>query len=31
MPNLNRLAVAQRQALSIPGVRAVPTQHRVTR
>jgi hypothetical protein len=31
MPNLNRLAVAQREALSIPGVRAVATQVRSTR
>jgi len=31
MPNLNRLAVAQRQALSIPGVRAISRTVRATR
>jgi hypothetical protein len=31
MPNLNRLAVAQRQALSIPGVKAVSKTVRATR
>ena len=31
MPNLNRLAVAQRQALAIPGVRAVSKTVRATR
>jgi hypothetical protein len=31
MPNLNRLAVAQRDALSFPGVKAMPTTIRVTR
>jgi hypothetical protein len=31
MPNLNRLAVAQRQALSVPGVRAVSKTVRATR
>jgi hypothetical protein len=31
MPNLNRLAVAQRDALKIPGVRAVATTSRSTR
>lgn len=31
MPNLNRLAVAQRQALAIPGVRAVSKSVRSTR